>query len=90
MQGDKAEYYTGQRVLDHDGDIGTVVSAEDLHNIRVKYDHGGSALICVAEGCHMQTELAIVEDFGHKLTENQRPLDADIVKLVNENFFDLI
>ena len=41
----------GMRVQDGEGNIGTVKECEDLHNVFVKYDNGGSGLHCLIEGC---------------------------------------
>jgi hypothetical protein len=41
----------GMRVQDDDGNIGTVKECEDIHNIFVYYDNGGSGLHCLVEGC---------------------------------------
>ena len=41
----------GMRVKDREGNIGTVKECDDIHNVFVEYDNGGSGLHCLVEGC---------------------------------------
>lgn len=41
----------GMRVHNAEGDVGTVKECEDIHNVFVEYDNGGSGLHCLVEGC---------------------------------------
>lgn len=41
----------GKKVIDGDGNTGTIMSYEDLHNVVVEYDGGGGGLHCLVEGC---------------------------------------
>ena len=37
----------GMRVKDREGNIGTVKECDDIHNVFVEYDNGGSGLHCL-------------------------------------------
>ena len=41
----------GMRVMDDEGNVGTVKECEDIHNVFVEYDNGGSGLHCLIEEC---------------------------------------
>lgn len=41
----------GAKVIDDDDNTGVIESYEDLHNVLVKYDDGGSGLHCLVKGC---------------------------------------
>ena len=41
----------GMRVQDGEGNVGTVKECEDIHNVFVEYDNGGSGFHCLVEGC---------------------------------------
>ena len=41
----------GMRVQDNEGNVGIVKECEDIHNVLVEYDNGGSGLHCLVEGC---------------------------------------
>ena len=41
----------GDRVIDREGDIGTVVNSDDPHNVQVHYDNGGSSINCIVPEC---------------------------------------
>jgi len=41
----------GMKVQDGEGNVGTVKECEDIHNVFVEYDNGGSGLHCLVEGC---------------------------------------
>lgn len=45
------EIQAGMKVIDDDGDIGTITECNDAHNILVEYDNGGQGLYCLSEGC---------------------------------------
>lgn len=45
------ELYIGMRVQDNEGNIGTVKECDDIHNIFVEFDNGGTGLHCLIEGC---------------------------------------
>jgi hypothetical protein len=49
----------GMRVQNDEGNVGTVEGCEDIHNVYIKYDHGGYGLYCLVEGC---IEEAIVNE----------------------------
>ena len=50
----------GDRVEDENGNIGTVVRADDLHNIEVGFDGGGMGLYCMVKECsHYDPIIAI-------------------------------
>ena len=39
------------RIRDEEGSIGTIIECEDLHNVFINFDDGGSALYCFIEDC---------------------------------------
>jgi len=42
----------GMRVQDGDGNIGTVIECNDVHNVSVEYDNNrGGGLYCLSEKC---------------------------------------
>ena len=41
----------GMRVQDIDNNRGTVTQCDDVHNIVVEYDNGGSGFHCLVEDC---------------------------------------
>lgn len=41
----------GDRVIDDDGNVGTITDADDLHNIYVELDGGGSGFYCLHPDC---------------------------------------
>ena len=41
----------GDRVIDDDGNVGTITAADDLHNIYVELDGGGSGFYCLHPEC---------------------------------------
>lgn len=41
----------GMKVIDYEGDIGTVSECGDPHNVIVQYDGGGRGLYCMEVGC---------------------------------------
>ena len=41
----------GIKVMDEDGDIGTVKECDDPHNILVEFTNGGTALYCLVPNC---------------------------------------
>ena len=43
--------FIGMRVQDNECNVGTVKECEDIHNVFVEYDNGGSGLHCLVEGC---------------------------------------
>lgn len=43
--------HNGLKVTDEDGVIGEVKQCDDLHNIWVVYDNGGSGFYCLDENC---------------------------------------
>lgn len=45
------DVYVGMRVVDVDGYIGVVMNCDDIHNVHVEYDDGGSGLYCLDEDC---------------------------------------
>jgi len=46
------KFKKGQRVIDEDGNFGTIIEADDKHNIYVRYDNGkGFGLYCVDPEC---------------------------------------
>ncbi len=49
----------GDSVKDKDGNIGSIVNADDPHNIEVVYYTGGSGLYCMVEGCPHYDKLSI-------------------------------
>lgn len=55
-----AMYRVGMRVIDEDGNIGTLISVDDPHNVDITYDRGGTRLICVVCGCPMVENLKIL------------------------------
>lgn len=40
------------KVYDSNGDIGTVIEWNDIHNVHISFDKGGSGLICMDPNCH--------------------------------------
>ena len=51
--------FVGQKVIDEDGDKGTIVEIENIYNIYVKYDNGGSGIFCL-NGCCGDVLYAII------------------------------
>jgi hypothetical protein len=47
----------GMRVIDQDDHIGTIKECEDIHNILVEYENGGSGFYCLDEKCEEYDEL---------------------------------
>jgi len=42
----------GRKVIDSEGNVGTIKNYdEELHNVFVEYDNGGSGFHCLNEGC---------------------------------------
>ena len=57
----------GEKVIDNEGNIGTIKHYdEELHNVFVEYDNGGSGLHCLNEGCKEPHEVN-----GHKFEIEQ-------------------
>lgn len=46
----------GKKVIDEDGEIGTIIDCSDVHNVYVEGDNGGSGLYCFAKGCEDNSE----------------------------------
>lgn len=46
-----ADIKIGMRVMDEDGDIGTVKECDDAHNILVEFPNGGTGLYCLVPNC---------------------------------------
>ena len=51
--------FVGQKVIDEDGDKGTITEIENIYNIYVKYDNGGSGIYCL-NGCCNDRLYAII------------------------------
>jgi hypothetical protein len=51
--------FVGQKVVDEDGDKGTITEIENIYNIYVKYDNGGSGIYCF-NGCCNDRLYAII------------------------------
>ena len=51
--------FVGQKVLDEDGDKGEITRIENIYNIYVKYDNGGSGISCL-NGCCNDKLYAII------------------------------
>ena len=51
--------FVGQKVIDEDGDKGTITRIENIYNIYVKYDNGGSCISCL-NGCCNDRLYAII------------------------------
>ncbi len=43
---------TDKKVIDNDGNIGTIKTCDDIHNVFVEYQGGGSGLHCLIKGCN--------------------------------------
>ena len=52
----------GDRVIDREGDIGTVVYSDDPHNVQVHYDNGGSSINCIVPECESFEGLWLEEE----------------------------
>jgi len=48
---DFSELRKGMRVVDSDGDVGYIRDCDDIHNVFVVYDLGGSGLYCFDKDC---------------------------------------
>lgn len=48
----------GMKVVDEDPEfsIGTVIECEDIHNVLVEYENGGSGLYCLKDDCYEELE----------------------------------
>jgi len=44
--------FVGQKVIDEDGDKGEITKIENIFNIYVKYDNGGSGISCLNRCCN--------------------------------------
>ena len=44
--------FVGQNVINEDGDKGTITEIENIYNIYVKYDNGGSGIYCLNDCCN--------------------------------------
>jgi len=44
------DIFVGQKVIDEDGDKGEITKIENIYNIYVKYNKGGSGIFCL-NGC---------------------------------------
>jgi len=51
--------FVGQKVIDEDGDKGTITEIENIYNVYVKYDNGGSGISCL-NGCCNDRLYAII------------------------------
>jgi hypothetical protein len=51
--------FVGQKVIDEDGDKGEITRIENIYNIYVKYDNGGSGISCL-NGCCNDRLYAII------------------------------
>ena len=52
----------GRKVIDEDGNIGTITECDDLHNVFVQLDNDmGSGLYCFAENCEENSENYILK-----------------------------
>jgi hypothetical protein len=47
----KENVHKSMRVSDSENHIGTITSCDDIHNVLVEFDNGGSGLFCLEEGC---------------------------------------
>ncbi len=57
----------GRKVIDNEGNVGVVKHYdEELHNVFVEYDNGGSGFHCLNEGCTEPMEVN-----GHKFENEQ-------------------
>ena len=45
------ELSVGMRVEDWWTESGIVVECDDIHNVLIKFDNGGSSLYCMADDC---------------------------------------
>ena len=43
--------YEGMRLMDCDNNIGNVLECDDLHNVHIIYENGGSELACILKEC---------------------------------------
>ena len=44
--------FIGQKVVDEDGDFGVITKIENIYNVYVKYDNGGSGISCMYGCCN--------------------------------------
>ena len=51
--------FVGQKVIDEDCDKGTITEIENIYNVYVKYDNGGSGISCL-NGCCNDKLYAII------------------------------
>ena len=51
--------FVGQKVIDEDGDKGTITRIENIYNIHIKYDNGGYGYSCL-NGCCNDKLYAII------------------------------
>lgn len=57
----------GRKVIDNEGNVGTIKHYdEEMHNVFVEYDNGGSGVYCLIEGCKEPHEVN-----GHKFEIEQ-------------------
>jgi hypothetical protein len=56
----------GMRITDNDGNVGIVKDCDDLHNVFVEYDNGGSGFHCLIEECIETTsKLVDIPQYDH-------------------------
>lgn len=54
------EIKKGSKVIDNEGETGTVTYMTDKHNIHVEYDNNkGSGWYCTVKGCHLYEDLRV-------------------------------
>lgn len=46
-----ADIKIGMKVIDEDGDVGTIKECDDAHNILVEFTNGGTGLYCLVPNC---------------------------------------
>ena len=44
-------FYVGLKVRDTDGNLGTIMAIDDIHNIWVEFTHGSAGYYCMDAGC---------------------------------------
>jgi len=56
---DYSSIFNGMRVKDSEQNIGTIKECEDIHNVLVLYDNGGTGFHCLAKDCIENKSIAI-------------------------------
>jgi hypothetical protein len=84
------EFKIGDKVKDEEGHIGTVIECDDIHNIFVQFDDGGSGLFCIDRTCKEFSHLNKINIFDNILVSDRIVVLSGRIAHVNGIKEDLI